>query len=883
MSGLNRTWVGLVAVICLGATAYTAPVGIEVGPGDLDQSALERVLTDHGPVDGDRYTLEMTQSWVEDWAAVEAREAERGEVIHNFRQRAGRPGQWMTPPGRATRPTSSGVRYIMNEWGDTQMGIGFPEVVDVQGVHIFGQGLGRGVFAPAVRVHGYLEGDLIATTEWFERIGDAPEWFAIDLEGVDRIVIEAQGAIRGAGWYGLDDLTFRKVGGDRVIVLDFEDLAPRTRLTETNYAGLSWEVGTGPIEPDQDLIPAPQPTPGELIESDDDVLEAEIPDRPEGVRAASEPNIIQTFRGPRRGDNNQFSFPPDTHGAIGPDHFVSVVNTIFQVYNRSGSLQSSVSLQSFLPGTSGDPRVLYDNHSDRWIVISTNFGSRIDIAVSRTSNPLGLWFKGNFTAAAGSDSGCWVDYPTVGYDENGIYIGAFMVGCGHTVWALEKAPLLTSTPAFGAITAFRQIEPSTIQPVQSYDAGSNAYMVSVFNSSNVGVRRIIGPISAPGITSRQVVSVGSSGFPPTAPALGANTNLDTVGNRIMNAVFRNGRLYASQTISLNNRAAVRYFGIHPTNFTVVESGTVGHPTLHLFFPSVAVNDRGDVLLGFTGSNDSQFPACYVSGRSVGDPPGQMSPIVEFRAGVASQNLIDQFGRNRYGDYSMTSVDPNDDLTFWTIQQYNSSQDIWATWVAEVSFDEPDCNNNGVPDSQDIANGTSEDINGNGIPDECEFAGPFSLLTPPNGATGIDPAAFNTLTWEAAINAEKYVVTIATSPGFAPGSLVVGPIDRSQPNLTVFSGTFQEATDYYWRVIAVSQGNETESTPAVSTFRTVDPAPACSGDINGDGRTDLDDFAILALNFGVGPGATMQQGDLNGDGFVNLDDFAIIAIDFGCLE
>nr|AIE90223.1 hypothetical protein [uncultured marine thaumarchaeote AD1000_01_F04] len=32
---------------------------------------------------------------------------------------------------------------------------------------------------------------------------------------------------------------------------------------------------------------------------------------------------------------------------------------------------------------------------------------------------------------------------------------------------------------------------------------------------------------------------------------------------------------------------------------------------------------------------------------------------------------------------------------------------------------PDCNDNGVPDDVDIAEGTSSDVNGNGIPDECE--------------------------------------------------------------------------------------------------------------------------------------------------------------------
>ncbi|TVQ78784.1 MAG: esterase family protein [Phycisphaeraceae bacterium] len=63
------------------------------------------------------------------------------------------------------------------------------------------------------------------------------------------------------------------------------------------------------------------------------------------------------------------------------------------------------------------------------------------------------------------------------------------------------------------------------------------------------------------------------------------------------------------------------------------------------------------------------------------------------------------------------------------------------------------------------------------------------------------------------------------------------------------------------------------------YRAVLSSP-CPGDINGDGFVNLDDFIILAGNFGSGPGMTPQQGDLNGDGFVNLDDFIILAGNFG---
>ena len=57
------------------------------------------------------------------------------------------------------------------------------------------------------------------------------------------------------------------------------------------------------------------------------------------------------------------------------------------------------------------------------------------------------------------------------------------------------------------------------------------------------------------------------------------------------------------------------------------------------------------------------------------------------------------------------------------------------------------------------------------------------------------------------------------------------------------------------------------------------ASQCSGDINADRKTDLNDFIVLAGNFG-GTGGR-QQGDLNCSGSVDLNDFIILAGDFGC--
>jgi hypothetical protein len=52
-----------------------------------------------------------------------------------------------------------------------------------------------------------------------------------------------------------------------------------------------------------------------------------------------------------------------------------------------------------------------------------------------------------------------------------------------------------------------------------------------------------------------------------------------------------------------------------------------------------------------------------------------------------------------------------------------------------------------------------------------------------------------------------------------------------------------------------------------------------GDANHDGRVNLDDFNVLAANFGQSP-RDFTQGDFNYNGIVNLDDFNILASRFG---
>jgi hypothetical protein len=59
-----------------------------------------------------------------------------------------------------------------------------------------------------------------------------------------------------------------------------------------------------------------------------------------------------------------------------------------------------------------------------------------------------------------------------------------------------------------------------------------------------------------------------------------------------------------------------------------------------------------------------------------------------------------------------------------------------------------------------------------------------------------------------------------------------------------------------------------------TLRVLSTAMVIGADFNGDGVINLEDLAILEMNFGIMSGATGLQGDADGDGDVDGDDYDI---------
>ncbi|MDP6954833.1 MAG: hypothetical protein QF599_02570, partial [Planctomycetota bacterium] len=334
---------------------------------------------------------------------------------------------------------------------------------------------------------------------------------------------------------------------------------------------------------------------------------------------------------------------------------------------------------------------------------------------SLTDDPTGSWFKTFIALDQGSDAGNWPDYPTLGVDENGIYTASYMVGGNYrmSLFAIDKAPLLTATPSLGTVTAWRQLPwEGAIQPAVTHGTGSGEYLVSTNGNSRLRLRRVDGPLSAPTLTEVALVTIPAWGAAPAAPALGSTSPLDTLDGRLMNAEFRDGSLWAAHSVIRATRAAVRWYEVDVASGTTAQVGTVDDSVNYYYMPSIAVNAAGDAALGFTASNANMYAAAWVSGRRAGDAADQMAVPFSMKDGEGAYEYTDGTGTNRWGDYSLTSVDPRDDMGLWTVQEYARSGNLWANWIGELLFP---CGDLGTNYCQATTNssGTAAEIAGSG--------------------------------------------------------------------------------------------------------------------------------------------------------------------------
>ncbi len=558
--------------------------------------------------------------------------------------------------------------------------------------------------------------------------------------------------------------------------------------------------------------------------------------------------------------------PPDTDGAVGPSHVVTLVNRGYLVHDKTtgAPLAGLISLQAFWAalGTAAgqpaadpfDPHLLYDQYSGRFVAISDSGSdgapSWLLVGISKGSDPMLGWTLFAIDVDATSPNQ-FADFPGLGLDPMSVYITNNMFNNSGTFegvkfWVVDKASLL----AGGPITVSEFIRPqvnfglrASWQPAHAFGPTTVNYIINEGwfgqqpnpTAQWLRIQRFSYP--GPVLADLGFIRVADFEFDTLgdAPQGGCSQTIDTGDKRLSNVVLRNGHLWTTHHVDDPvkdgvGKTEVAWYEIDPSlanaNGTnpAVQQGRVSDPVRWYYYPSIAVNDSGSVALGFSGSDAATFAGGFYTGRRAIDPSGTMAPVGLLKGGLESYYQIFSGTVNRWGDYSTTSLDPSDGRTFWTIQEFAGQQvggtcptkdtGRWGTWWGTFRTG---CSTNADCDDGILCNGA----------ETCDVASGSCLAgTPPTCDDG------NACT--------------ADSCDFASNACVHSPIPGPGPvgdTLRGAQGSATSATTLTWSTISAAS--------LYNTYRGTVPASLMAG------RTPVYDHVCFESGDEAGNGATLS--------------------------
>jgi len=547
--------------------------------------------------------------------------------------------------------------------------------------------------------------------------------------------------------------------------------------------------------------------------------------------APSAPSLDSSFTGLGNPPHTEGDvIPPDTMGAAGPSHLVSILNSDFGVFDKTtGQVLQKSSLQSFwgslgtAPGEPAnfpfDPKILYDQHSGRFIAVTLGGksapGSWVMIAISPAFGPTGAWYKWAIDADLDNDVqqfNNFADFPGLGVDAFNVYVTANMFSGAGTgqyskVWVIPKAQLLAGS---NPITWFEFRDPPgsdfTMQPAHTFGTAAAEYILFEGAVNRLGVAWFDNTSGTPVWNfPRQVLVTPytSANALPGAPQSGDANTIDTADTRLQNVVYRNGSVWTTHNVAgLSGKVEVSWYRIDPSASTVLSQGRIGDPARWYYYPSIGVNQDNVAAIGFSGSSPDEFVGGYYT--IIRPSSGIADPVSLLKAGEAPYVKFFTSGINRWGDFSATVVDPIDDTSFWTLQEYAMTHETL--------------------------------IDGNNVVDRSRWGtwwGKFhpTDVLPPTGLTvTLDNAAQVTLRWTDLTTDETgYLVERKAGAAGTFGVLTTPPLPPNTFTYTDIVGLVA-GTTYYYRVGAIGSTGTAYSNE-VSVTTPVSPPPS-EGDDGG---------------------------------------------------
>jgi len=469
-------------------------------------------------------------------------------------------------------------------------------------------------------------------------------------------------------------------------------------------------------------IPRPQSAAG--VPATDSALQSYMVQRSAPTQLLSFDGIGNGFTGPQ-GTFSVNVVPPDTNGAAGPNHYVQIVNDAFAVFNKSGTaIYGPININQLWSGfgggcqtnNDGDPVVVYDVIADRFIIsqFSVSTVPFLEcVAVSQTGDPTGAYYRYSFSYGNSN----FPDYPKMGVWPDAYYTTYNIFGNGGNTFsgaeacAFDRSQMLNGNAAtqqcFTTSSLYGGILPANLDGRNLPPAGSPNYLVGLGANANQlaywkfhvdWTTPANSTFTGPATLATNVFSEACNGG-QCIPQTSTTVRLDSLADRVMyRLAYRNlgthEALVVNHSVTAGSSVGVRWYELRPDashNLSIFQQGTYAPDSNFRWMGSIAMDQSGNIGLGFSVSGTSMHPGIHYTGRLATDPAGLMTEGENsIFDGAGSQDNSGGGGGYRWGDYSAMSIDPSDDCTFWYTNEYipSTGEFNWSTRVGSFKF--PSC-------------------------------------------------------------------------------------------------------------------------------------------------------------------------------------------------
>ena len=399
--------------------------------------------------------------------------------------------------------------------------------------------------------------------------------------------------------------------------------------------------------------------------------------------------------------------PYDASVAVGPNNIVVCTNAQIEVYSRSGVFQARYSTDpgsgsDFFPtdaGVSFDPKCYYDNAAGRFVLLydqASNPLAFMNVAVSVTDNPTGSWYKYHldWTLDGSTHTSNWGDFPSLGYDNNSIYVGANQYSFSNSyryskVRVLSKAQLFSGSAAtwvdFINLLNADGTSAFTVKAGRMLSSSASEYLLNTRpgGGSSITTWRIDNGPTSPTLTRVATVTVGTYAVPPNGRQPGGSSVAD--GDcRTQDLVVQGATLYTAFSEKYgshspkNSGAGCRYLEVS-TGGSKLADISFNAPGVDRYYPAATVDASGNVFMVYNQSSSSQYASMYSTGinKSIGETGFETGALIKAGAGTVTSG--------RWGDYSGIANDFTNTGACWMFSGWAQSNGAWGTHVASASF------------------------------------------------------------------------------------------------------------------------------------------------------------------------------------------------------